>query len=57
MTTNHTGFNNDTIPFPKREAAVLFHTEQTDCGHKIGIMNLNRQKSINAMSVEMCKLL
>ena len=57
MTTNHTGFNNDTIPFPKREAAVLFHTEQTDCGHKIGIMTLNRPKSLNALSVEMCKLL
>ncbi len=46
-----------TIPFPKQEAAVLFHTEDTDCGHQLGIMTLNRPKSLNALSVEMCQLL
>ena len=47
----------DTIVFPKKEAAVLFDTEATDCGHLLGIMTLNAPKSLNALSVEMCQLL
>lgn len=38
-------------------APVLFNTEPTDCGHLIGVMTLNTPKSLNALSVEMCKLL
>ena len=56
MTTNDKP-NNKTIPFPKKEAAVLFETEATNCGHSIGIMTLNEPKSLNALSVEMCQLL
>ncbi len=55
MTTNNPSA--ETIPFPKKEAAVLFHTEDTDCGHQLGIMTLNSPKSLNALSVEMCQLL
>ena len=40
-----------------KEAPVLFATEATDCGHRIGIMTLNTPKSLNALSVEMCQLL
>lgn len=47
----------NTIPFPKKETAVLFETQPTECGHKIGIMVLNSPKSLNALSVEMCQLL
>lgn len=47
----------ETIPFLKKQAAVLFHTEATDCGHQLGIMTLNSPKSLNALSVEMCQLL
>lgn len=39
------------------EASVIFNTEPTDSGHLIGIMMLNAPKSLNALSVEMCKLL
>lgn len=40
-----------------QEAPVLFNTEQTECGHLIGIMTLNTPKSLNALSVKMCQLL
>ncbi|ALF60887.1 enoyl-CoA hydratase/isomerase family protein [Psychrobacter urativorans] len=36
---------------------VAFSTEATNCGQLIGIMTLNAPKSLNALSVEMCKLL
>lgn len=39
------------------EAAVLFDTVSTQCGHLIGIMTLNAPQSLNALSVEMCHLL
>ncbi|MGO2339946.1 MAG: enoyl-CoA hydratase/isomerase family protein [Psychrobacter sp.] len=41
----------------EQEASVLFNTEPTDCGHMIGVMTLNTPKSLNALSVDMCKLL
>lgn len=41
----------------EQEASVLFNTEPTDCGHLIGVMTLNTPKSLNALSVDMCKLL
>lgn len=45
------------LSFPKQEAPVLFETQDTLCGHLIGIMTLNTPKSLNALSVEMCQLL
>ncbi|MGP5346711.1 enoyl-CoA hydratase/isomerase family protein [Psychrobacter celer] len=54
MTTS-TDNNNQNAATPA--APVLFDTEQTDCGHLIGIMTLNTPKSLNALSVEMCQLL
>ena len=54
MTTS-TDKNNQNAATPA--APVLFDTEQTDCGHLIGIMTLNTPKSLNALSVEMCQLL
>ncbi|MGO2444298.1 MAG: enoyl-CoA hydratase/isomerase family protein, partial [Psychrobacter sp.] len=40
-----------------QKSPVLFSTESTDCGHLIGVMTLNTPKSLNALSVDMCKLL
>ena len=40
-----------------QDAPVIFNTLLTDSGHLIGIMTLNVPKSLNALSVEMCKLL
>ena len=39
------------------DAPVIVNTVPTDSGHLIGIMTLNAPKSLNALSVEMCKLL
>ncbi|WP_352337637.1 enoyl-CoA hydratase/isomerase family protein [Psychrobacter sp. 16-MNA-CIBAN-0192] len=40
-----------------QDTPVIFNTLLTDSGHLIGIMTLNVPKSLNALSVEMCKLL
>ena len=39
------------------ENPVLFDTIPTHCGHTIGIMTLNDPKALNALSVDMCKLM
>ena len=39
------------------ESPVLFDTIATHCGHHIGTMTLNDPKSLNALSVDMCKLM
>lgn len=39
------------------EQPVLFDTLTTDCGHVIGTMTLNDPKALNALSVDMCKLM
>ena len=39
------------------EQPVLFDTLTTDCGHVIGMMTLNDPKALNALSVDMCKLM
>ena len=36
---------------------VLFETLATHCGHVIGTMTLNDLKALNALSVDMCKLM
>jgi len=56
MSTNNQS-NNQSIASPEQEAAVLFETEKTHCGHQLGIMTLNSPKSLNALSVEMCQRL
>lgn len=40
-----------------QEQAVLFETIQTTSGHLIGTMTLNDPKALNALSVDMCKLM
>lgn len=55
MTTENAA--KETITHPTTEAAVLFATKSTDCGHRIAIMTLNAPKSLNALSVEMCQLM
>ena len=39
------------------ETPVIFATKKTASGHYLGIMTLNSPKSLNALSVEMCRLL
>lgn len=39
------------------ENPVLFDTISTHCGHQIGTMTLNDPKALNALSVDMCKLM
>ncbi|MFW2176279.1 MULTISPECIES: enoyl-CoA hydratase/isomerase family protein [unclassified Moraxella] len=39
------------------ESPVLFDTIQTTSGHQIGTMTLNDPKALNALSVDMCKLM
>ena len=53
MTTS-TDNNNQNAATPA--APVLFDTEQTDCGHLIGIMTLNTKIS-QRPKFEMCQLL
>lgn len=59
MTAAITATNNNqkVTESTEQEASVLFNTEPTDCGHLIGVMTLNTPKSLNALSVDMCKLL
>lgn len=39
------------------EQRVLFDTIATNCGHAIGTMTLNDPKALNALSIDMCKLM
>lgn len=39
------------------QSPVIFETIATHCGHHIGTMTLNDPKSLNALSVDMCKLM
>ena len=40
-----------------QEQPVIFETIATEGGHHIGTMTLNDPKSLNALSVDMCKLM
>lgn len=53
MTITHT----ENLQNYSQQTPVLFSSQPTDCGHRIGIMTLNAAKSLNALSVEMCQLL
>lgn len=41
----------------ENQQPVIFETIATHCGHHIGTMTLNDPKALNALSVDMCKLM
>jgi len=41
----------------ENQQPVIFETIATHCGHYIGTMTLNDPKALNALSVDMCKLM